>query len=161
MTVTYPMDLKAICDALAARFTAATMGTPTSSPAMLATYGQQPKSGSQALPATIVEADIAGQVITDNDAWRYRIHVPTVTLFSKRPGDSAQVEAWRQRYLGYLLAAAEGQMKLGIGAQPGYEVKSAMPMDFEWLEYPIGSDDYDAIRVRWEVLVQRVPVLVP
>jgi hypothetical protein len=83
-----------------------------------------------------------------------------VLLLNKRPGDPARVEAQRQRWLPALLAATEGKVKLGIGAQSGYEVMKAIPSGWRWAEEAVGAEEFDAIRVHYSVFVNETVSLV-
>lgn len=149
----------AAVDALGDRFVAATMGTPTSTPAVRAVFPVSLKAA-PALPAVVLE--VADGTVTPNPGqWRHEINVDVYLLLAKRPADPQRVETWRQRYLPYLLGATQGQMKLGLGAQSGWELKSALPTTWEWTEYAVADIGYDAIRVGYQLIIHENVSLVP
>jgi hypothetical protein len=63
------------------------------------------------------------------------------------------VEAQRQLWLPYLLHASVDQVKLTLGGATGYSVDKAVPTGWEWAEYNVAGDGYDAIIVHWTVYV--------
>ena len=148
-----------ICDGLAARFAAATMGTPSGAPAIQRTYGARPTS-LPALPAVYV-APTQGSVVAASDHWRHEMDLDAVLVLSKSPGDPATLDLWRELYLPYMLAATEGQVKLGLGAQTGWEVAKALPTGWDWDEPVIDADKFDGIRVHFRVWVNETVSLVP
>lgn len=153
------IDFKAICDNLAARFAPNTISTPTGAAAMRASYAQQPKNIA-AVPCVILEVQ-DGNLTANPGQWKHEMNIDVLFLLSKRPGDPARVEAQRQLWLPYLLAATEAQMKLNLGSASGYTVDKAIPSTWEWIEYGVGQDTYDGIRVRYTVYVTENVSLVP
>lgn len=153
------IGFKAACDALAARFAPGTITTPSGAVAMRHAYGQMPKNVA-AVPCVLVEP-INGQVFADSDRWRHEMDVDVLFLLSKRPGDPARVETQRQIWLPTLLAATEAQLKLGLGGQVGWELAKAIPTGWEWAEYPIGADLYDAIRIHFRLFIYEDVTLTP
>ena len=153
------VNFQSICDNLAARFAAAVMGTPTGAPAILASYGQYPKAV-PALPAVIVEPQ-DGTVLAQASYWQHEMKLDAVLLLAKRPGNPATVEKYRQLYLPYLLAATEGQLQIGLGSQAGWSVLKAIPTGWTWVEYPYDGDEYDGIRVHYQVWANENVSLVP
>ncbi len=151
--------LQAPCDALAARFyPAATLATPSGADAMRGSLGRMPK----AVPGTpYVYIEVINGTVVANDRWEHEIDVDAVFLLDKRPGDPARVDKQRQLWLPSLLAATEGQLKLGIGAQSGYELAKALPTGWQWDEVAVAGDEYDAIRVHYKLFIYESVVLVP
>ncbi len=145
------IDFAGICDALAARFEAATLGTPTGAPPIAATFGQMPKAA-PALPAVVIVPQ-DGQVVAQSSAWQHEMRLDAVLVLARRSGDPARVESERQAYLPYLLAATEGQLQLGLGSQPGWGVVKALPTGWDWAEWDMAGDGFDALRVHFQVWV--------
>lgn len=152
------IDLKLICDDLALRFVAATIGTPSGADAMRGASGQMPKQVA-VTPYTYIEPT-DGSVVA-NDRWEHTISLDSVTLFGKRPGDPVRVEKQRQAWLGYLLAATEGKLKLGVTGQTNWELAKAIPTTWKWDEVDVGAETHDAIRVTWLISVYETVNLVP
>lgn len=153
------IDMKNACDKLALRFVAATIGTPSGEPAMRASFGASPK----AIPATpfhFLEV-LDGTLIPNPGQWQHTWSIDGVLCLAKKPADPNRVDTSRQRWLPYLLHATEDAMKIGVGAQVGYEVKSALPIGWEFVEEEVGGDKYDAIRVHWQVIVYETVSLLP
>jgi hypothetical protein len=148
--------LQAPCAALAARFLV--VSTPSGALPMRQSTGQMPKQIA-ALPATYIE--VTDGTVVANDRWEHSINVASVTLFAKRPGDPVRVDKQRQLWLPALLSATEGQMKLGIGAQAGYELAKALPMSWRWDEVAVGGEDYDAVRITWQLFIYETVTLTP
>lgn len=153
------INFKAICDALAARYQAGTIATPTGAAAMRKAYGQIPKS-IPAVPAVVIDVQ-AGTVVANPGQWKHEIAIDVVFLLSKRPGDPARVDAERQRWLPTLLSATHAQMKLGLGGATGYSVDKAIPSGWEFTEFPFEGVEYDAIRIHFTVYVTETVTLVP
>lgn len=145
------IDFKAICNALAARFVAAAIGTPTGATAIRQSFAQSPKNVS-ALPAHLLEVS-DGTIIPNPGQWRHEMGIDGVLLLAKRPADPERVETLRQLWLPYLLHATMDKLALGLSGQAGYSVDKAVPSSWEWIEYEVGGVGYDAIRVRWTVYV--------
>lgn len=154
------IDFKLICDDLALRFAPGTIATPTGALAMRAAKGQMPK-GAPTVPMVFVEALDGTVIAQDGGTWQHEMNVDVVFLYSKRQGDPVRQDAQRQMWLGSLLAATEGQLKIGIGAQAGYEVKKVIPTGWRWAEERVGADDFDAIRVHYTAYVNETVSLVP
>lgn len=152
------IDYQAICNALAARHAPGTMATPSGASAIRGASGQMPK-GVPATPYMYVEPT-SGTVVAQSGTWDEHHYMDAVFLLAKKSGDPARVEKQRQIWLPSLLTATTGQMKLGLGAQSGYSVKSAFPQGYEWDEVDVGGDAYDAIRVHYDVWVQETVTLV-
>jgi len=152
------IDFEAICDALAARFVAATLGTPTGLTAIRKSYSETPK-GVAALPAHFLEV-LDGTVVLNN-RWEHEIRIDGVLLLDKRPGDTARSETVRRKWLPYLLHATVDQVKLGIGAASGYEVAKVIPTGWEWDKVDVADTEYDAIRVHWMVYLYETVSLTP
>lgn len=152
------INLKGICDALALRFVAATIGTPSGASAMRGATGQTPKAIT-AFPYTFIEVQ-SGSIVA-NQRWEHHIALDSVTVFSKRTGTTQRPEADRQRWLPYLIHATVDQMKLGLGAQAGYEVKSAFPTGWEWDEIEVAGEELYGIRVHWDIWVYETVSLTP
>src|SRR5512139_846719 len=127
------IDLEDICDGLAARFAAATIGTPSGAPAMRYVYAETPNNVA-ATPAVILEVD-NGTVVANPGQWRHEITVNVWFLLGRQQGDTKRVEENRRRWLPYLLAATTGQFKIGLGGESGYSVNKAYPADWEFTEY--------------------------
>jgi hypothetical protein len=142
-------SLEAICDALAARFITSAIGSPTGAVPMKASYSEPPKSV-PTVPAHLLEV-VDGDITDNSSQWTHHLNIDGVLLLSKRPGDTKRVETQRRLWLPYLLHAAVDQWKLGIGAQVGYELKSAIPGGWEFTEYNVADVEFDAIRVHWQV----------
>ena len=146
-------DMYGVCSGLGSAFLPNAIGTPSGASAMRAVFPHGCK-GVASVPAVVLE--VQDGTVVPNDIWQHHVNIDAVLLLSKRPGDPVRVESDRQRWLPYLLSATESHMKLGIGAQSGYEVKSAVPQGWEWTEYAVGADEYDAIRVHYQVWVNEV-----
>lgn len=146
------IDFKAICDNLAARFAPATIATPSGAPAMRPPSGQMPK-GIAVVPFAFVEATDGQVIAQDGGVWQHEMHVDVVFCLDKRQGDPRRVDANRQRWLPSLLAATEGQLKLGLGAQSGYSVMKAIPTGWRWAEETVSGIEFDAIRVHYTIYV--------
>lgn len=153
------IDFSAICNALAARFVAATIGTPTGAVAMRASYAKVPKSITAA-PAHLLEVQ-NGSIIPNPGEWKHEIHIDGLLLLARRPADPSRVETLRQLWLPYLLHATVDQAKLGIGAQTGYTLDKALPFGWEWTEFEVAGDTYDAIRVDWALFITETVALTP
>lgn len=153
------IDFYGIGTALAARFVAATIGTPSGAPAMRASWPMPPKNVA-AVPCVVVEFD-EGEVVASPGQWQHQATIDVWFLLSKRPGDPARVDADRRRWLPYLLHATVDKMQLGIGAQVGYTVDKAFPLTWSFTEYTVGGDEYDAIHVPYRVWVTETVTLTP
>lgn len=153
------IDLKAICDGLAARFAAGTISTPTGAHTMRTSYAAPPKSA-PVVPCVILEVQ-DGTIIANPGQWNHELNIDAVFLYSKRQGDTVRQDTERQRWLGNLLAATEAQLKIGLGAASGYTVDKALPADWEFTEYQVGSDLFDGIRVHFTVYVRETVSLTP
>lgn len=153
------IDLKGICDALAARFAPGTIATPTGAVAMRASYAQIPKNV-PTVPCVVIDVQ-DGTLIANPGQWRHEIAIDVVFLLAKRPGDPARVDEQRQRWLGTLLAATEAQLKIGLAAATGYSVDKAIPIGWEFTEFPVGADSYDAIRIHFTVYATENVSLTP
>lgn len=153
------IDFYGICNALAARFAPGTLTTPAGASAIRASYGQLPKNV-PAVPCVLLDVQ-SGTVVPNVGQWDHRASIDALFLLAKRPGDPARVDAQRQRWLPTLLSATQGQIKLGLGAQAGYEVKSALPTSWEFIEVAVGADEYDAIRITFEVWIKENVSLTP
>lgn len=154
------IDLKAIADALAARFAPGTIATPTGALAMRATYAQIPKNIAT-VPCVVLEVQ-DGTLTANPGQWNHEIRIDAVFVYSKRQADTVREEKQRQLWLGTLLAATEAQMKLGLGSASGYTVDKAIPTGWEFIEYPFGGENttYDAIRVHFTVYARETVSLV-
>lgn len=153
------LDFSAICTALAARFVAATIGTPTGAGAMRASYAKPPKNV-PATPAHLLEIS-DGSVVANPGQWKHEMNIDGLLLLAKRPADPERVEAQRQLWLPYLLHASVDQLKLGLGAASGYSVDKAIPTGWEWAEYEVGAVEFDAIRVNWRIYISETVSLTP
>ena len=152
------IDLEAICDGLAARFAAATIGTPTGAPAMREVNAETPKAV-KATPAVILEVQ-DGTVVANPGQWKHEIGVGVVFLLARRQADPARVETIRRKWLPRLLSATTGQLKIGLGQASGYSVDKAIPTGWEFTEYDVAGTTYDAIRVSYTVFVTETVSLV-
>lgn len=137
--------------ALGAQFEAAVLGTPTGAPAIRDVFPTSAK-GIATLPAIILEPQPS--TLTNNAGqWRHEWNVDVILLLAKRPADPVRVEAQRQAYVPYLLGATEAKPKLGIGAQVNWELKSAMPTNWEYDLYSVADTEFDAVRVGYQIIV--------
>lgn len=143
------IDLKAICDALAARFAAGTISTPSGALAMRKSYAAPPKS-LPIVPAVILEVQ-DGTMTPNPGQWQHEINIDVVFCYSKREGDTVRQDTQRQRWLGQLLAATQAAMTITLA---GSGVKSALPTGWEFVEYEVGASVFDAIRVHYQVIVR-------
>ena len=150
-------DLKGTCDALAARFAPGTITTPTSGLAMRAAYGQMPNTV-PATPAVYIEPT-DGEVTGDN-RWAHEWNLDAVFLVDKSTADPKRIETQRQLWLPTLLGATQGQVKLGIGAQVGWELAKALPTGWKWDEVDVAGTDFAAIRVSYRVWIYETVSLV-
>ena len=141
--------LKAIANALAARYAAGTISTPSGAQAMRASYGQTPKNTPTTPCAIVVVQD--GSIIANAGQWNHELQLDVVFLISKRTADTPREETARQLWLGTLLAATEGQFTLGLSAASGYSVQKALPTGWEFTEYNVAGDDYDAVIVHFTI----------
>lgn len=153
------IDLKAICDALAARYAPGTMSTPTGAAAIRSASGRHPKDV-VTVPMAYVDVE-NGDLIANPGQWKHEISLDLVFVLSKRPGDPVRVDEQRQRWLPSLLAATQAQMKLGLGGASGYTVDKAIPAGWEFTEETIGATEYDSIRVHYTVYVTENVTLTP
>lgn len=151
------IDFEAVCDALAARFVAATVGTPSGQTSIRKSYSETPKAIA-ALPAHYLEVR-EGSIVA-NSRWEHEISVDGVLVIAKRPGDTARTETIRRKWLPYLLHATVDALKLGI-APGAYEVAKALPSGWEWDEVEVGGTEYDAIRVHWTLYLYETVSLTP
>lgn len=153
------IDFRAICTGLAARFAPGTIATPTGASAMRASYSAIPKNV-PTVPCVVI--DVQDGTLTANPGqWKHEMAIDVVFLLSKRSGDTARVDIQRQLWLPALLAATEAQLKIGLGGAPGYSVDKALPVGWEFTEFPFGGDEYDAIRVHFTVFVTENVTLTP
>lgn len=146
-------------DALADRFEAATLGTPSGCPAVRAVYPVSAKSV-PSLPAVVFEVQ-DGTVVANPGQWKHEWNVDVLLLFAKRPADPQTVETYRQGYLPYMLGATKDKLKLGLGSEAGWSVDKAIPAGWEWTEYRVADVDFDAIRVPYTVYVTESVTLTP
>lgn len=153
------INFTAMTSALAARFVAATIGTPTGFVAMRNSYAKPPKNV-PTTPSHLLEVQ-DGTVVANPGQWKHEMNVDGILLIAKRQADTQREEAQRQAWLPYLLHATVDQVKLGLGAATNYTVDKAFPSGWEWDEYEIGGDKYDAIRVHWTIYVTENVVLTP
>ena len=147
------MDIEAICDALAARYTPGTIGTPTGVPAMRAAYGQMPHSMPNTPAVVVMPQD--GDVVAESGSWVLTNNIDVNFYLSKAPGDIERVETYRQKWLQTLLEAVLGSLTLGS------IVKSAFPIGWEFTELPYGGDQYDAIVIHYQVIVREAVTFTP
>ena len=153
------VDFKAICDALAARFVAAALGTPSGESAMVKSYAEPPESAPQT-PCHILEVQ-DGEVVANPGQWKHEMRIDGLLLISRRTADTIRPEAKRRKWLPYLLHATVDAMKITLGAATNYTVDKALPTGWEWDEYTVGSTEYHAIRVHWTVWVTENVSLTP
>lgn len=150
-------DFYATCNALAARFAPGTITTPTDALAMRAAFGQMPNAV-PATPAVYCEPT-SGQVVA-NQTWDHEWDIDVVFLVDRVTADPKRIETQRQLWLPTLLRATQGELKLGIGAQSGWELKKAIPTGWEWDEVNVAGTDFSAIRVHYRVFVAETVTLV-
>lgn len=153
------IDFGAICTAFAARFVAAAIGTPTGAQAMRASFADPPKNV-PTVPSHLLEVQ-DGSVVANPGQWKHELNVDGLLLISKRAGDTAREDRQRKLWLPYLLHATVDQIKLGLGGATNYSVDKAIPTGWEFTEYEVGADKYDAIRVHWTIYVTETVVLTP
>ena len=153
------VDFAAICTALAARFAAGTIGTPTGALAMRASYANTPKNV-PATPCHLLEVQ-DGSVVANPGQWKHEMNVDGILLLAKRPGDPERVETQRKLWLPYLLHATIDALKITLGGASGYSVDKAIPAGWEFTEFEVGADQYDAIRVHWTLYVTETVSLTP
>jgi len=146
-------------DALGDRFEAAVLGTPTGVTPVRHVYPVSLKSVA-ALPAVVLEVQ-EGTIIANPGEWKHEWNVDVLLLLAKRPADPQRVETWRQLYLPYMLAATEGKLKLGLGAEAGWSLDKAIPLSWQWDEYKVADVEYDAIRVAYRIYVTESVSLTP
>ena len=152
------IDFESIMDALALRFAAAQIGTPTGAVAMKASYAESPKSVPQT-PAHVLE--VQDGTVVANSQWNHEINVDGLLLLAKRPADPQRVETQRQLWLPYLLHATVDQMKLGLGGATGYTVDKAIPSGWEWDLFKVADVEFEAIRVHWTIYLTETVSLTP
>lgn len=153
------VGFEAICDALAARFVAAAIGTPAGEDAMKASYSKPPKSVPRT-PAHLLEVQ-DGTVVASPAQWKHEMNIDGVFLVSRKTADTVRPEEQRRRWLPYLLHATVDAVKIGLGAQSGYTVDKAWPTGWEWDEYKVADVEFHAIRVHWTVYVTETVSLTP
>lgn len=153
------INFSTVCTDLAARFTAANIGTPSGADAMRASYAKPPKNV-PATPAHLLEVQ-DGTIVPNPGQWKHEMNIDGLLLLAKRPADPERVEAQRQLWLPYLLHATVDQMQISLGSQSGYSVDKVFPSGWEWTEYPVAADLYDAIRVHWTVYLTETVTLTP
>jgi hypothetical protein len=152
------IDFKTICADLAARFTAANIGTPTGASAMRASYATIPKN-TPATPCHLLEVQ-DGSIVPNPSAWKHEMNIDGLLLVDLRTADPGRIETQRQLWLPYLLHATEDALKIGLGAASGYTVDKALPTGWLWDLYEVGGQEYAAIRVHWTVYVTETVALV-
>ena len=81
--------------------------------------------------------------------------------FQQPQGDTAREDRQRKLWLPYLLHATVDQVKITLGGATNYSVDKAIPGGWEFTEYEVGADKYDAIRVHWTIYVTETVVLTP
>lgn len=135
------MDLRAICDAVAARYAPGTLATPTGAVAVREAFGQAPQA--LRLTPSVVVIPKTGTVELGAGKVDGTIDLDVLFYVSKAPGDLARVEAQRQRWLPELLDALDAKVQLGL---PTY-VQRAYPVDWEFAELAYNGEAYDGIRV--------------
>ena len=154
------VSLKAACDALALRFVAATLGTPTGAQPMRGSFGQMPKAVNMT-PFHYLEV-LDGTLVANPGQWKHEWKVDGILCLDKRPGDPVRVDAQRQLWLPYLLHATEDALKITLGAGVGWTVDKAIPdAGWEWDEVEVAGNTYDAIRVHWTIYVTETVSLTP
>lgn len=153
------VDFGAICTAFAARFLAAAIGTPTGATAMKQSYADPPKNVPQT-PCHLLEVQ-DGTVVANPGQWKHEMNIDGLLLISKRVGDTAREDRQRKLWLPYLLHATVDALKITLGGAVGYSVDKAIPVGWEFTEYEVGADKYDAIRVHWTIYVTESVVLTP
>lgn len=141
-------DFKAICNALATKYGAGTIATPSGAVAMRSASGQAPHGPKQ--PPFVVVFPESGTIILESGAWVITHRINVDFYLSKAPGDISRVETQRQIWLPTLLAATLSGYTLGLAGT----VKSALPIGYEFVELPYGGDMYDGIRINFEVIVR-------
>ena len=152
------IDFGAICTAFAARFVASAIGTPTGAVAMKASYADPPKN-IPSVPCHLLE--VQDGTVVANAQWQHEMNIDGLLLISKRIGDTAREDRQRKLWLPYLLHATVDQFKLGLGGATNYTVNKAYPTGWEFTEYEVGADKYDAIRVHWTISVYETVTLTP
>lgn len=149
-------DMEDICDALAARYLPATIGTPTNGVGMRASYGQAPNS----IPSTpaVVVLPKSGTLTYQSGTRDSEHDIDVLFFYARREGDVPRSETQRQRWLPLLLNALHGQVKLGLSADG---VQKAFPVDYEFTELTYAGDDYDGIRITVRVWITEPVTLTP
>lgn len=135
--------MKAICDALATRYTGM---TPPSGETLRKAYGQTPHSMPQTPSIVFMPQD--GEMVTEPGMWVGTHRIDLIFYLSKSPGDLARIETQRQKWLGPLLSRLDGATTITLASSG---VKSALPIGYEFTEVPHGGDNYDGIIVHLEV----------
>lgn len=153
------VDFGAICTAFALRFVAATIGTPTGAQPMRASYADPPKNIG-GTPAHLLEVQ-DGTLVANPGQWKHQLNIDGLLCISKRVADPVREDRQRKLWLPYLLHATVDQMKIGLGGATNYTVDKALPGGWEFTEYEVGADKYDAIRVHWTIYVTENVVLTP
>lgn len=149
----------AAVDALGDRFAAAVLGTPSGAPAVRGVYPVSLKAA-PTLPAVVLEVQ-DGTLIANPGQWKHEWNVDVLLLLAKRPADPQRVETIRQKYLPYLLNATQGALKITLGGESGWNVDKAIPTGWEYDEYAVGDQLYDAIRVAYRIYATESVTLVP
>lgn len=145
------INFETICDNLAARFVAATIGTPTGAEAMKASYSEPPKSVPRT-PAHFLEVQ-DGSVVANPSQWKHEMQVDGVFLMSRKSADTIRAEEQRRKWLPYLLHATVDKVKIDLGSASGYTVDKVFPTGWEWDEVKVADVEFHAIRVHWTVYV--------
>lgn len=143
-------DLNAICNALAAKVAA--VSQPSGTPAAIkGASGQEPTAITNT-PYAYVEVD-DGEVVLQTGAWNVTHNLIVNFCLSKAPGKPELVDKWRQLWLVPLLQATFADYDLSTTA-----VKSAFPAKYDFTEVVVGGENFDAIRIFYQVFVNNEAV---
>lgn len=147
-------DLKAICDAYAARYAPGTITTPTgAAEPMRASFAQSPVA-IPSTPAVYIEVD-DGEIVPGTGSYTVTNHLVINFCLSQKSADTARVEAQRQIWLPTLLGVTFAAAYFALGLAPA--VKSAIPARYEWAEIEVGGQVYDGIRIFSDVICRDIP----
>lgn len=139
-------DLKTICDNLAAKVAA--VATPAGVPAGIKGASGQEVTAIVNTPYAYIEVD-DGKIILGSGTWDVTHNLVVNFCLSKSPGKPELVDKWRQLWLVPLLQATFSDGDLSAAG-----VKSALPEKYEFVEIPVGGENFDGIRIFYEVRVK-------
>jgi hypothetical protein len=152
------MNALTIADALAARYAPGTLSPPSGYPAMRVSTARLPNTIPTS-PWVLVlppngEHIYGSGVVERTLTFRVQFH------YAKHTGDVGRDVTGMLAWLGPLLAATDGQYRLGVGDTQ--HVKSALAAEHRWAVFTYGGDEFYGWEIDVIVMIRDEPVtLVP